>query len=207
LTTDKNTPVKSSKLIDALEWIFGLNSSKKGEKNYSSWVITVLVILICSLLAIYNQIYHLQHVSLESWKIFTTSVTNYHHVMSQIEAQPLETNTIHFTKMIAPLNTSQLPNDTYFVEDLHKNATQITEYFEQFPPSNVTMKRLSVRFEKSRNRLVLNYSQFFEHTSVYNAYISKFPHRFYQNYLHISPTSLYTLNQHFDVKLISTRGE
>ena len=53
----------NSKLIDFLEWVFGLNSSKKERKNYSSWIVTLFILLACTFLAIYNQLYHLNQVS------------------------------------------------------------------------------------------------------------------------------------------------
>ena len=207
LNTDNTLKKSVSKLIDFLEWVFGLNSSKKERKNYSSWIVTLFILLACTFLAIYNQLYHLNQVSLNSWKILIPSVSNYEHVISQLEEADLAHYSIDFSPISTPLDISQLPKNTLSFESLYKNVTQVTQYFEKYPPKDPEVKRLSIRFFKSRNRLIVHYSQFFEHTSIYNSYLTKFPHRFYPHFFEISPVFLYTLKQNFDVKLIVARHD
>ncbi|RAP38794.1 hypothetical protein DID80_02145 [Candidatus Marinamargulisbacteria bacterium SCGC AAA071-K20] len=204
----ENKQNKSSKFISFLEWIFGLNSSEKKEKNYGSWIITILIVVFCSLLAVYNQIYHYRHVSFESWKVLKASTSSYEHVLDQLNKADINTTSskASISKSLETIsNTQKLPDNTFNFEAIDKNATTITTFFELHPPKTPTMKRLHVRFESSRDRLILSYSQFFEHSSVYNAYLEKFPHRYYQNYFNVLPIELYTLKNTYDIKLVSTR--
>ena len=203
LTSPSKLEHKHSKFFDLLEWIFGLKPKKKGEKDYSSWILTVVVIIACTVFAIKNQAHQLYFVAQSNWEHVRVSASDYAYTL---EKQPAsiknKEQSIQFLNQL--YNSHTIPN--HFSKLQLLNST-ISELFETYESKTLTanQKRLKAQLESSTKRFYSHYLQFYEHAALYNAYIKKFPHRHILGFLNFHSIPILKLENTFGINVLSTR--